>query len=236
VFKNKLHLIGISYSENDQKENVMQDYKKTEKFAQDVAELVQKHTGPDNDTQIFIPENTVKDIGRKIDQPPEIKDDGKFHYRTDSELQQAIAQEKALKKGDLVIGAKTYPSHGKQAKRLFINQSKKDIEVELHLKYSHHDSDLNIFAILIESGSEEGKPIKLKFSEKLLESKEYLKLIEHAPFVDKNLFNVKATTTRKYSFNAERRIINTIKVTEILDFGLDYDKNSRRIWEKQLSE
>jgi hypothetical protein len=225
-------LIAISLSEMDQEERIKQQVKQKEDRAKKIAELVVKNTAPDNDVQIFVPENTVKNPDRTKDQIPEIIN-GILHYRTDSELQQVIVQEKVLKKKALLIGDEKFESFGKQSSNFIVNESTaKDVEVKL--VYVCHDENDGIKAVqVLNDGSLYNSPIKLNFNEAISNSFQHKRLIEHAIYAEKQPFIVKADQATEYDFKLKERIIKKIKVTEILDFGLkNYDENSLKIWEK----
>ena len=231
----KASLIAISLSEIDQEERIKEQVKQKEDTAKKIAEFVVKNTQPNSDVQIFVPENTQKDGDRTKDQIPEIID-GTLHYRTDSELQQVIAQEKVLKKKDLVIGDRKFETLGKQGSNFIVNEStSKDVEVKL--VYACHDENESIKAVqVLHDGSVHTSPIKLNFNEAISNSFQHKRLIGHSIYAEKQHFSVKADLTTEYDFKLKERIIKKVKVTEILDFGLNYDEDSRRIWEKPLSE
>ena len=229
----ELVLVGLTISEFDQAENVKKSYRKTEEFSQKLATVVSEGCCPDSSVQIFLPENLKKDPDRPPRSVPEILEDGSFHYRTDSELEQAMAQEKALKKQDLVIGSESFKSFGKDSKKLFVNNASFKNE-KLRFIYANHSNDYEIFAFPVATdGTVSEKPIKLSFDELLIKEKKHLQFVKHAPFVDKNPIVVVADFTKKFDLSKNKKLFNTIKVLEIVDFGFDgYSDKSPKIWEE----
>lgn len=230
VSDDELRLVAIVHSEVDQKDSVLKTVENTMKKAQKIAKLVQAHTAPNCNIQIPLPQNLRKDINRNPELAPEISSDGKFTYRLDSELDQAIAQEKFLESQNLVIGDQLFKGYGKSATKLFINESLENVDA-MFLLFSHYDKKYDIYVFEVIDRKIVGDPIKIQFSEKIVENKTHLKLIGHAVFKTKNPFKVHAEIHKKFSIKDNLKKIDKIKVLEILDLGLNYDKSAEKIWE-----
>ena len=230
VSEDELRLVIIAYSEIDQRESALKMVETKQKKGQKMAKLVQENTAPDSNVQVLMPEGLKKDVNRNPELAPELAPDGDFIFRRYQEVEQAVAQEKFLASQPLIIGDQKFDGHGKSATKLFINESQENVD-SMFLQFSHYEKKYDIFVTEFIDGKTVGDPIKIQFSEQIVENKTHLKLIGHAVFKTKNPFKVHAEIHKKFSIKDNLKKIDKIKVLEILDLGLNYDKSAEKIWE-----
>lgn len=212
-------------------EEVLSHYAAMETKARESAELIAEHIVPGETTQIFLPENLVFEENRDPLKAPELLD-GKLHYGHDDEIKQMIKQEEVLKRKELVLDGQCFDCQNEFPSNFLINSGLSEKQT-VELSILGWDEKNGIQAGLTSENLINLTKVKISWLEKILKKKTHLKLIKHLIYADKNSVKVLADVHTKYDpkKNQKQQIPDSITVLEILDDGLNYLENAKKIWE-----